>query len=72
MRLNAVRIAFLVAALVALPLFAQQPTFRAGVDVVKVDVSISRSGEHVGGLTAQNFEVFDNGVKQKITNVAVA
>ena len=39
MRLNAVRIAFLAAALAALPLLAQQTTFRAGVDVVKVDVS---------------------------------
>ncbi len=72
MRLNAVRIAFPAAALVALPLLAQQPTFRAGVDVVKVDVSIARGVEHVSGLTAENFEVFDNGVKQKITNVATA
>ncbi len=72
MRLNAVRIAFLAAALAALPLLAQQPTFRAGVDVVKVDVSIARGVEHVSGLTAENFEVFDNGVKQKITNVATA
>jgi Ca-activated chloride channel family protein len=55
-----------------LPLFAQQPTFRAGVDVVKVDVSVARGVEHVGGLTAANFEVFDNGVKQKITSVAIA
>jgi VWFA-related protein len=59
-------------ALAAVPLSAQQPTFRAGVDVVKVDVSIARGVEHVSGLTAENFEVFDNGVKQKITNVAVA
>jgi VWFA-related protein len=59
-------------ALAAVPLLAQQPTFRAGVDVVKVDVSIARGVEHVSGLTAENFEVFDNGVKQKITNVAVA
>ena len=44
----------------------QQPTFRSGVDVVTVDVSVSRGGEHVGGLMAGNFEVFDNGVKQKI------
>jgi VWFA-related protein len=72
MRLNAFRIAFLAAALTALPLLAQQPTFRAGVDVVKVDVSIARGVEHVSGLTAGNFEVFDNGVKQKITNVAIA
>jgi VWFA-related protein len=59
-------------ALAAVPLIAQQPTFRAGVDVVKVDVSVARGVEHVSGLTAENFEVFDNGVKQKITNVAVA
>jgi VWFA-related protein len=37
-----------------------------------VDVSVARGVEHVSGLTAENFEVFDNGVKQKITNVAVA
>ncbi len=72
MGLNACRIAFLAATVAAVPLLAQQPTFRASVDVVKVDASVSRSGEHVEGLTAQNFEVFDNGVKQKITNVAIA
>ena len=72
MRLNAFRIACLAAALTTLPLLAQQPTFRAGVDVVKVDVSVARGVEHVGGLTAENFEVFDNGVKQKITSVAIA
>jgi Ca-activated chloride channel homolog len=54
----------------ALPSFAQQPTFRAGIDVVKVDVSIARGGEHVSGLKAENFEVFDNGVRQKITSVS--
>ncbi len=48
----------------------QQPTFRAGVDVVTVDVSVSRGGEHIGGLKTGNFEVFDNGVKQKIDKVA--
>jgi VWFA-related protein len=72
MGLNAFRTIFLAATLAAVPLLAQQPTFRAGVDVVKVDASISRSGEHVEGLSAANFEVFDNGVKQKITNVAIA
>ncbi len=69
---QAFRIAFLAAAVAAVPLPAQQPTFRAGVDVVKVDASVSRSGEHVEGLSAANFEVFDNGVKQKIANVAIA
>ncbi len=49
----------------------QPPTFRAGVDVVRVDVSVSRSGEHVEGLQARNFEVFDNGVRQKIDRVTL-
>jgi VWFA-related protein len=49
----------------------QQPTFRAGVDVVRVDVSVSRGGEHIAGLKAGNFDVFDNGVKQKIDRFAV-
>jgi VWFA-related protein len=53
---------------VALP---QQPTFRSGVDVVTVDVSVSRGGEHIGGLTARNFDVFDNGARQKIDKVAL-
>ncbi len=44
----------------------QPPTFRSGVDVVRVDVSVSHGGEHIGGLTASNFEIFDNGVKQVI------
>jgi len=47
----------------------QQPTFRGGVDLVTVDVSVSRSGEHVEGLLARNFDVFDNGVRQKIDKV---
>lgn len=49
----------------------QQPTFRAGVDVVTVDVSVSRGGEHIGGLNAANFEVYDNGARQKIDKVTL-
>lgn len=49
----------------------QQPTFRSGVDVVTVDVSVSRGGEHVGGLTAANFDVFDNGVRQRIDKMTL-
>jgi Ca-activated chloride channel family protein len=51
--------------------YSQQPTFRAGVDLVKVDVSISRGGEHISGLKAENFAVFDNGVQQKISTVTL-
>jgi len=53
----------------ASPFAQQQPTFRAGVDVVKVDVSIAKGVEHVAGLKAENFAVFDNGAQQKITSV---
>jgi VWFA-related protein len=57
-----------VAALQSAP---QQPTFRSGVDVVTVDASVSRSGEHLEGLAARNFDVFDNGVRQKIDKVTL-
>jgi VWFA-related protein len=49
----------------------QQPVFRAAVDLVSVDVSVSRSAEHVEGLQARNFDVFDNGVRQKIDKMAL-
>jgi Ca-activated chloride channel homolog len=65
---------FLIAWLLFLPaaiLAQQQPTFRTGVDIVNVDVSVSRGGEHVGGLQAANFEVYDNGVKQKIDRFSI-
>jgi VWFA-related protein len=65
-----------VAAIALLPVWPgaalpQQPTFRSGVDVVTVDVSVSRGGEHIGGLTARNFDVFDNGARQKIDKVTL-
>jgi len=47
----------------------QQPTFRVGVDLVTVDVSVTRNVEPVSGLQAENFAVFDNGVKQKLERV---
>jgi VWFA-related protein len=53
--------------LVAGPLAAQQvPTFRASVEVVYVDAFVTRDGKPVSGLTAGDFEVLDNGVKQEV------
>jgi Ca-activated chloride channel homolog len=46
---------------------AQVPTFSAQVESVRVDVSVRRDGRAVRGLTAADFEVFDNGVRQEIT-----
>ena len=47
----------------------QTPTFRAGTDLVRVDVTvIDRRGNPVTSLTADDFEVLDNGQAQAITS----
>lgn len=47
------------------------PTFRSGADAVTVDVSVrERSGRPVTGLTAADFQVFDNGVLQQVDEVS--
>jgi VWFA-related protein len=48
---------------------APQPVFRSGVDVVRIDVSVMNGLTPVAGLTADNFEIIDNGVTQKIESV---
>lgn len=46
---------------------AQPPVFRAGVKVVSVDVSVIGSGDKpVTGLTTADFEVEEDGVRQKV------
>jgi VWFA-related protein len=69
MRLPRIAARPIVLILAAVPLLAQKPVFRAGVDVVSVDVSVALGGEHVGRLTTEDFEVFDNDVRQTITGV---
>jgi VWFA-related protein len=45
----------------------QQPTFRAGVRLVRVDATVTgRGDEPVAGLTADDFEVTEDGIVQKI------
>ena len=47
----------------------QPPTFRAGTDLVRVDVTVlNRGGNPVTSLTAADFEVRDNGQPQEITS----
>src|SRR5688572_22023567 len=60
-----------VAAVVVLPAsrsaHAQQPTFQTSVNFVDVDVTVTdESGQFVTGLTADDFEVFEDGKPQKI------
>jgi VWFA-related protein len=49
----------------------QQPVFSSRIDVVTVDVGVTRRGRPVTGLSADDFEVTDNGVKQDVTLVDI-
>src|SRR5215813_10573139 len=50
-----------------LSIAAQPPTFRAGADIVEVDVVVQdKSGRFVGDLTAQDFIVREEGAPQRI------
>jgi VWFA-related protein len=44
----------------------QKTTFRSSVDAVVVDVLVTDRGKPVGGLTADDFELRDEGVRQRI------
>jgi VWFA-related protein len=44
----------------------QRPTFRTGTSLVRVDAYPSRNGKIIEGLTGEDFEVFEDGVLQKI------
>ena len=44
----------------------QRPTFRSGVNVVRVDAYPSKDGKIIEGLAAEDFEVLEDGVPQKI------
>ena len=52
-------------------LTAQQPTFRAAVDVVRIDASVMNGRSAVGGLTKNNFAITDNGVAQTVDSVTL-
>jgi VWFA-related protein len=58
--------------LVAAPLALQPPAFHTGVEVVTVDVSVTRGDAPVTGLSADDFVVTDNGVRQRIDGVTAA
>jgi VWFA-related protein len=53
----------------AATLHAQQPLFRVGVEVVRLDVSVTRDRQPVTGLGLADFEVRDNGKRQRLTGI---
>jgi VWFA-related protein len=69
------RLAFAIALLALLQPIAGRPArsqvFRSGVEVVPLDVSVTRGGATVRGLTARDFIVTDNGVEQAVESVTL-
>ena len=49
----------------------ERPVFRTGVEIVELDVSVTRGGQPVTGLTARDFALTDNGVAQQIDSVTL-
>jgi len=45
----------------------QQPSFRAGVDLVSLNVTVNDGPRYVTDLTREDFSVFEDGVKQDVT-----
>lgn len=71
------RVGLLVVAALVAPLAAQQPadppqpTFRAGVELVQIDaVVVDREGNPVSGLTADDFELREEGTPRDISAFA--
>lgn len=58
-------------AVLSVTIGGQQLTFSAATRLVRVDVLVTEQGRPVGGLTAADFEIFDNGVKQSVSVVAI-
>jgi VWFA-related protein len=45
-------------------------SFRSGVELVRMDVSVIRNGAPAAGLTAEDFAVVDNRVRRPVTSVS--
>ena len=61
-----------IAAALAVQAAPQAPppaVFRSGIEVVELDVSVTRGGQPVQGLTARDFALTDNGVAQDVDSV---
>ena len=59
--------ALLVAASVVIVGAQQQPAFKAGVDLVSLNVTVTEAGKYVTDLASTDFSVYEDGVKQDVT-----
>lgn len=62
--------AILAAGVSAAPM-AIQPTFRAVTELVRIDALVVEGNRPVAGLTADDFEIRDNGVPQRVASVTM-
>jgi len=60
-------VAAVLAMAAAVVVAAQQPAFRAGVDLVSLNVSVMEGTHYVTDLEQKDFNVFEDGVKQDVT-----
>lgn len=61
-------LAALAAAALTLPVFAQRPAFKAGIDIVSLNITVvDGQGRYVLDLGEPDFQVFEDGVKQDLT-----
>jgi hypothetical protein len=72
-RLRTTRTAILLACLAGAVLTAQSkqkpPVFRGGTSLVTVDAYPTRQGKVVEGLTAEDFEIFEDGKRQDVESL---
>jgi VWFA-related protein len=68
-RRRAMTVLALAATAVVCRALGQQPTFRARVDLVRLQVLVTAKDRPVSGLTVKDFEVQDRGVRQPIEAV---
>jgi VWFA-related protein len=47
------------------------PLFRTRAEVVRVDALVTSRGRPINGLTAADFELYDNGVRQEVTLASI-
>ena len=55
------------ACLLSITLVAQQGKFRAGIELVSLNVTVTEAARYVTGLEQDDFEVFEDGARQTVT-----
>jgi Ca-activated chloride channel family protein len=64
---RAVTLAAALTSVLSITLAAQQGRFRAGVELVSLNVTVTDGAKYVTGLEQSDFDVFEDGVKQNLS-----